>query len=58
MKPAVEEFLRYDGSVQINHRLLQRDMTFSSGEPVPAGEMVDVSWWRIAIRAVPGPRSP
>ena len=42
MKPAVEEFLRYDGSVQINHRLLQRDMTFSSGEPVPAGDMVYV----------------
>jgi cytochrome P450 len=42
MKQAVEEFLRYDGSVQINHRLLQRDMTFSSGEPVPAGDMVYV----------------
>jgi cytochrome P450 len=42
MKQAVEEFLRYDGSVQINHRLLQHDMTFGSGERVPAGDMVYV----------------
>jgi cytochrome P450 len=44
MKQAVEEFLRYDGSVQINHRLLQRDMTFGARDPVtvPAGDMVYV----------------
>ena len=44
MKQAVEEFLRYDGSVQINHRLLQRDMTFGADDPVtvPAGDMVYV----------------
>ncbi len=38
-KAAVEEFLRFDGSVQINHRLLQRSMTLS-GVEVPEGEMV------------------
>ncbi len=41
MKQAVEEFLRYDGSVQINHRLLLRDMTFGD-RTVPAGDMVYV----------------
>ncbi len=35
MKQAVEEFLRYDGSVQINHRLLQRDMTFGADDLLP-----------------------
>ncbi len=39
MKPAVEEFLRYDTSVQINHRLLLRDLPL--GEvTMPAGDMV------------------
>ncbi len=47
MKQAVEEFLRYDGSVQINHRLLLRDMTFGTAgsddaTTVPAGDMVYV----------------
>ena len=41
MKQAVEEFLRYDGSVQINHRLLLNDMTFGD-TTVPAGDMVYV----------------
>jgi cytochrome P450 len=41
MKQAVEEFLRYDGSVQINHRLLLRDMTLGD-VTVPAGDMVYV----------------
>jgi cytochrome P450 len=36
---AVEEFLRYDSSVQINHRLVLRDMTLG-GVTVPAGDMV------------------
>jgi cytochrome P450 len=39
MSPAVEEFLRYDSSVQINHRLLLRDMTLGD-VTVPAGDMV------------------
>jgi cytochrome P450 len=41
MKQAVEEFLRYDGSVQINHRSLLRDMTFGD-VTVPAGDMIYV----------------
>jgi cytochrome P450 len=36
---AVEEFLRYDSSVQINHRLLLRDVTLGD-VTVPAGDMV------------------
>ena len=38
-KPAVEEFLRFDGSVQINHRLLRAGLTMS-GIEVPEGDMV------------------
>jgi len=38
-KPAVEEFLRYDGSVQINHRLLLDDVTLGD-VTVPAGDIV------------------
>ncbi|HVM66448.1 MAG TPA: cytochrome P450 [Acidimicrobiales bacterium] len=39
MDRAVEEFLRYDSSVQINHRLLRRDMALGD-VVVPAGDMV------------------
>jgi len=39
MNRAVEEFLRYDSSVQINHRLLRRDMALGD-VVVPAGDMV------------------
>ncbi len=38
-KPAVEEFLRFDGSVQINHRLLRSGMTMN-GVDIPQGDMV------------------
>jgi hypothetical protein len=38
-KSAVEEFLRYDGSVQINHRLLLEDARMSD-VVIPAGDMV------------------
>jgi pimeloyl-[acyl-carrier protein] synthase len=39
MLEATEEFLRYDGSVQINHRLLLADRTYGE-TTIPAGEMV------------------
>ena len=39
MRMAVEEFLRYDGSVQVNHRLLRQDMRFGD-VVVPAGDVV------------------
>ncbi|HEY2303866.1 MAG TPA: cytochrome P450 [Acidimicrobiales bacterium] len=40
-KIAVEEFLRYDGSVQLNHRLLTEDMRVGP-VTVPAGEVVAI----------------
>jgi hypothetical protein len=40
-KSAVEEFLRYDGSVQLNHRLLTEDMRIGPFV-VPAGEVVAI----------------
>jgi pimeloyl-[acyl-carrier protein] synthase len=39
MVEATEEFLRFDGSVQINHRLLLEDRTYS-GVTIPEGAMV------------------
>jgi cytochrome P450 len=39
MRMAVEEFLRYDGSVQVNHRLLRQDMHFGD-VVIPAGDVV------------------
>ncbi|OBB17674.1 hypothetical protein A5761_09985 [Mycolicibacterium setense] len=38
-RSAVEEFLRYDGPVQVAHRLLVADMTFED-VVIPAGSMV------------------
>jgi pimeloyl-[acyl-carrier protein] synthase len=40
-KIAVEEFLRYDGSVQLNHRLLLEDMQVGPYR-IPAGEVVAI----------------
>jgi cytochrome P450 len=40
-KIAVEEFLRYDGSVQLNHRLLTEDMQVGP-DKVQAGEVVAI----------------